>query len=210
MKIKIGPYRDYIGPYQIADALCFWLPKQKDELGMTVAHPLAERFGEWLSGVSFVVNFCSWLSTKRKRKISIEIDPWDTWNMDSTLAHIIHPMLVQLQSTKHGSPCVDDGDVPEHLRSTNAPPKENEWDTDALFHDRWEWVMNEMIWAFNELKNDKPGEDECFTHPPDSDYSNPTSAIVGIKLDKEKLTAYNARMENAFRLFGRYYQALWD
>jgi acetylornithine/succinyldiaminopimelate/putrescine aminotransferase len=40
-------------------------------------------------------------------------------------------MLKQLQETKHGAPLVDDEDVPEHLRSTTAPPRENEWDVDG-------------------------------------------------------------------------------
>jgi len=66
-----------------------------------------------------------------KQKKSIRIDPWDTWNMAHTLADIIHPMLKQLHKTNHGAPYTDDEDVPEHLRSTNAKPKKNEWDTDS-------------------------------------------------------------------------------
>ena len=64
-----------------------------------------------------------------ERKIVIHIDDYDTWSMDHTLAPIIAPMLKQLKATKHGAPFVDDEDVPEHLRSTNAKPKENKWDT---------------------------------------------------------------------------------
>ena len=50
--------------------------------------------------------------------------------MDHTLAMIIVPMLKQLKETKHGAPFVDDEDVPEELKSTSAPAKENDWDTD--------------------------------------------------------------------------------
>ena len=53
------------------------------------------------------------------RDIQVQIDPWDTWSMDHTLAHIILPMLKQLRNTKHGSPNVDNTDVPEYLCSTD-------------------------------------------------------------------------------------------
>jgi hypothetical protein len=34
-----------------------------------------------------------------------------------------------IKKDKHGAPFVDDEDVPEELKSTSAPPKENEYDT---------------------------------------------------------------------------------
>jgi hypothetical protein len=126
------------------------------------------------------------------REIDIHIDQHDTWGMDHTLALIIHPMLLQLKETKQGSPFVDDEDVPEHLRSTNAPPKEHEWDTDDLFHDRWKWVLDEMIWAFEHKKND--------------DWMDPFYE----KLDYESIREIEHRMWNGFRLFGKYYGSLWD
>jgi hypothetical protein len=74
---------------------------------------------------------------KGEQKKSIRIDPWDTWSMDHTLADIIYPMLKQLRKTAHGAPCTDDEDVPEHLRSTKAKPKKNEWDVDEFHFKRW-------------------------------------------------------------------------
>ena len=29
----------------------------------------------------------------KEQKVNVQIDKWDTWNMDATLAHIIVPML---------------------------------------------------------------------------------------------------------------------
>ena len=106
--------------------------------------------------------------------------------MDTTLAHIILPMLKQLNKVKHGAPDIDDEDVPEELKSTSAPPKEDIWDTDANHFKRWDWVMNEMIWSFEyKLK--------------DTD------------LDEYDLWSANGvRAKNGFRLFGKYYEALWD
>ena len=96
---------------------------------------------------------------KGKQKISVKIDPWDTWSMDHTLGIIILPMLKQLKETTHGAPFVDDEDVPEELKSTSAPPKENEYDTDANHFKRWDWALDEMIFAF-EHKVDDSWEEE--------------------------------------------------
>ena len=139
----------------------------------------------------------------------VKIDRWDTWSMDHTLALIILPMLKQLQYTKHGAPYTHDEDVPEYLRSHMAQPKENEWDTDSLHFMRWDWIIAEMIWAFEQKvtdDNDAPFFDWSQANhksPWDKDY-------VGPKLDREGLTKHHDRIQNGFRLFGKYYQNLWD
>ncbi|CAB5220673.1 hypothetical protein UFOVP247_21 [uncultured Caudovirales phage] len=159
-------------------------------------------------------------SQSKDRKIKVQIDPWDTWSMDNTLAHVIHPMLVQLQKTKHGSPFVDDKDVPEELKSTSAPPKENEWDTDDNHHKRWDWVLDEMIWAFAQKLDDK-AEDQFHSGKIDMQWKE--IEVDGEKMhemvrgpddthvfDKEGWDKWNARKQNGFRLFGEYFEALWD
>jgi glutamate-1-semialdehyde aminotransferase len=73
-------------------------------------------------------------------------------------------MLKQLKENKHGAPFTDDEDVPEHLRSTTAEPKENEWDTDSNHFLRWDWIMDEMITGF---KTDFPGSIKKFKAEPD-------------------------------------------
>jgi len=122
----------------------------------------------------------------------IEIENFDTWSMDFTLAPIILPMLIQLKETKHGSPVVDDEDVPEELRSSSAPPVESKYDIDDNYHKRWDWVMDEMIYAFD----CKANKDEVFMR-------------FDIK-DKEGMDKEQARISNGFRLFGKYFENLWD
>lgn len=100
------------------------------------------------------VNIGSFTEGDDKQIVEVQIDPWDTWSMDYTLSHIIHPMLLQLKEKKHGSPYVDDLDVPENIRSTNAKPKENDWDIDEFHHQRWEYILDEMIFAFDQIKYD--------------------------------------------------------
>ena len=63
-----------------------------------------------------------------ERNIKVHIDPYDTWNMDSTLSHIILPMLIQVRETKHGSPVIDDEDVP-HL------PEQGTSSNEGIQHD---------------------------------------------------------------------------
>ena len=172
--------------------------------------------------------------------MQITIHKWDTWNMDHTLALIILPMLKQLKGEKHGAPHVDDEDVPEKLRMPENW-KEDRYnvngETDTHFFDRWEYVMNEMIFAF-ENKVDDSWEDRFFNDGeetiekstiefkgvgpcqlrlfPDEDGSMEDYELYewvngrSRKFDKEGYTKYHERVSNGFRLFGKYYESLWD
>lgn len=144
-----------------------------------------------------------------ERKIDVRIDKYDTWNMDHTLSIIVVPMLKQLKATKHGAPHVEDEDVPEALRSTNAPPKENEWDTDEFWFQRWDWVMDEMIWAHEQMIDDT-GDDQFYDHSGVDDTKGLEEQIGAIKVDREGLDQYHDRINNGLRLFGKYYRGLWD
>lgn len=155
---------------------------------------------------------------KKKRKVKIKIDKFDTWSMDHTLAMIIHPMLKQLKKTKHGAPCVDDDDVPEELKSTTAPPKKNEWDTDSNHFKRWDYVLDEMIWTFKQLKRDN--EKNFWIVEPELDLTSypedegkdiiPIRWKVEGEMDQEAYEAHWTRIDNGTRLFGKYYRSLWD
>jgi hypothetical protein len=172
------------------------------------------------------------------RTIQVEIEKFDTWSMDHTLALIIHPMLVQLKASIHGAPNTDDADVPEHLRSTlSSIPKTDVCDTDEFHFDRWNWILDEMIWAFEQTINDDgdeqfyTGESHILWQPLDND-RNPIGEpqelsdereqegvlfyqmINGpkhtLKVDREGLDKHYDRMQNGYVLFGKYYRGLWD
>ena len=127
-----------------------------------------------------------------KQTEKIHIDPWDTWSMDHTLAPIILPMLIQLKETKHGAPDVDDTDVPPHLRKTpdDVLKYKSIGETDENFFKRWDWVMDEMIYAFD----CKANKDDVWMR-----FEN--------RLD---ILKEQERISNGFRLFGKYYENLWD
>jgi hypothetical protein len=157
----------------------------------------------------------------------VKIDKWDTWNMDHTLSNIILPMLKQLKATQHGSPFVDDDDVPTELKSWACWPKENEWDTDLNHHKRWVYVLDEIIFAFEHKVDDswqdayRSGEIDILWVPVDAKGNEvpkgehkyyqmghgPKDTYV---CDYDGIKKVEERMANGFRLFGKYYQGLWD
>lgn len=109
-----------------------------------------------------------------KPKERVTIDKWDTWDFRTTLAPIILPMLLQLKETKQGAPHVDDEDVPAWLRSIG--------EEDEMYFERWDWIVDEMVFAF-------ASDDQHW-------------------YDEDELTI--SRIQNGFELFGKYFQALWD
>lgn len=201
MKVYINKYRDnWLSPYTILEKVFFWREIDYDE---PVIDKWSTRLEPFCLGLQKVLNVIN-------PKINyVKIDYWDTWSMDHTLAHMIVPMLKQLQATKHGAPFVDDEDVPEELKSTSAPPKENDYDTDANHFKRWDWIIEEMIWAFEQkLKDDAT---EQFYDWSEVDKSvGIMDQVSKLKVDKEGLEAHQNRMKNGFRLFGKYYEGLWD
>ena len=98
MKVYIGPYLSWIGPYQIADKIFFWVKKDPtEEQESRWDYRLHDRFGAWLAG-TWAKTLCNWIHSKKDRKIAIRIDKYDTWGMDHTLALIILPMHISSHS----------------------------------------------------------------------------------------------------------------
>jgi len=210
MKVKIGKYLSWVGPYQLVDMLFFWHEKYpEDNIAKRWDYQLHDRLGTWLAS-TWVSKFCNWIYEKRQRTIKIHIDDYDVWSMDSTLSLIVVPMLKKLKEHKHGAPWVEDKDVPKELRSTSAPPKKNSWDTDDNHFKRWDWVMDEMIWAHEQLIDDD-GDSKFFDHSESDDpKDNFNTQISKIKVDRKGLKAHHDRIDNGLRLFGKYYRGLWD
>ena len=147
----------------------------------------------------------------KPRKVKVKLHKYDTWNANHTLALVIVPVLKDLRGFKHGSPLIDDEDVPEDIRSTNADPKEHEWDIDSNHHKRWEWVLNEMIWAFEQ--HAKPDwEQEFYSGDTDFDFVD-NKMIEGpnhtFEVDREGIDRHRERMANGRYLFAKYYDSLW-
>jgi hypothetical protein len=238
MKVKIGNYTSWFGPYQLAEKLMFWVPKEKDEHGFPHTADRVHKFGEWLAHGSieseaevgeirpmdrerhttWLYKFLMWIESKKKRKIEIHIDRWDTWSMDHTLAYIVLPMLKQLKETKHGAPYVDPKDVPKELQPKKQTKKQKDnGETDSTHFERWDWVLDEMIFAFENKVNDDWEEqfetgtsDLQWKKLEDGNYQMVNGPNHTREYDWEGRKAYQERISNGFRLFGKYYENLWD
>jgi hypothetical protein len=237
MKVYISKYRNHwISPYTILEKVCFW-EKDKDVFYNLEDDP-NNKYQKW-------VNFLGPISKGLQKfldfihpKINyVKIDKWDTWNMDSTLAPIILPMLKQLRDIQHGSPIVDLEDVPEHMRTTET----EEWEYQQCFDfyhesdlhgfnkygydilNRWEWVMGEMIWAFEQLCDEDhdaqfhTGVRDMKSVPCEWDENGKPTMFQSVKgpndtshFDIEGYQKHNERINNGLRLFGKYYRGLWD
>jgi len=171
-----------------------------------------EKFNDVAQSVINVV-WNSWY-TKLSRPTFIHISKQDVWGMDSTLAPIILKMLKKME--KHGAPWVDDEDVPDELKSTAAPEKENEWDTDDNWFKRWDYVFGCMIWSFEQIVNDDweeqfhTGVIDWKSEPTEDDgYYLVNGPNHTHKFDKEGYIEYSKRIQKGLTLFGKYYQGLW-
>lgn len=177
------------------------------------------------------------LIRNRQRKIKVRIDRHDTWSMDTTLGYIILPMLKQLKATKHGSPWVDDEDVPHLVKKKPVKGKKsnskvraidtNEEDQHNEVHVRWEWVLDEMIWAFEQVIDEDNGSSNYYVPYKDGEevdrscfYNSSTGEKVYLLTEEESRSlgrydrrlhlAYQNRINRGLALFGKYYQSLWD
>ena len=152
------------------------------------------------------------------RKNEVKIEYHDTWSADWTIAQIAHPLLVQLKEKKQGAPCVDDEDVPEHLRSYSCAPKENVWDTDANWFKRWDYVLDEIIFAMQEVANDNENEPNMYEkigdivteENPDGTFTVVSSGVRRIEEMVDVNTQYHERVRNGCVLFGKYFMNLWS
>ena len=127
-----------------------------------------------------------------EQHVDVQIDPWDTWNMDVTLAHIVVPMLKQLKKTKHGYP----SDLPNEAA--------------------WDDILDKMIFSFNSKLHDWEEQFQSGEHDVEwVDNGDGTTTMERgpndtFEIDVEGMKAYQARIDEGFALFGKYYENLWD
>lgn len=222
MKINIGPF---ISRWTTTSFEDWWLTKRsgatrwedgRDDYVETKLDKFVEwTCDHWQTVLNVTIN--QYLDNK-KRNIKIHIDGYDVWSMDHTLSMIVLPMLKRLRDNKNGAPFTDDKDVPKRLRSTSAPAKENDWDTDDLHQQRWDWIMDELIWTFEQLVDDD-NDDQFHTGVHDMKFvkeegSKFSKMVKGPKdthvFDAKASAKHHKRIDKGLKLFGKYYRGLWD
>ncbi len=176
------------------------------------------------------VNIRKYNKGAKERKINVDIEKFDTWSLDHTLALIILPALMQLKATKHGVPSefADVGGTNESMQDSFDFYKESSNDAFNEKVKQWDEVFDKMIWSFQQLVMDD--YDALYHHgkanydfvKTDKTYPNPVTGVheptyqlvdknpedhwydhVGHQLHEE-------RIQEGLELFGKYYRALWD
>jgi len=166
-----------------------------------------------------------------RRKINVQIDKFDTWSFDHTLAHIIYPALLQLKATKHGIPSglVEDVGGEDWSQQDSfdfyKDTHDEAWNKAS---ERWDEVLDKMIWSFQQLTLD---DYNSKYHHGDSDYDfvkspklfpNPITGKMEATwqmvdrnpddhfFDADGLFLHEERIQEGLELFGKYYRSLWD
>jgi hypothetical protein len=164
-----------------------------------------------------------------KRKVNIQIDKFDTWNMYNDLSMIIYPMLVQLKNHKQGVPAsfADvGGENYIHQQSFDFYEETNREAFDESCK-RWDEILDKMIWSFQQLA-DGDWEDKYYhgeakfdweeTDPmlnPVTNQMEPMYKMVDLNptdhwIDIAGLELHQKKIQEGIDLFAKYYMNLWD
>lgn len=210
MKVNIGPYRGWLSTHKLE---CLYLEYMYGDKWVDIE----EKDHTWYDKLVLVtLDFLNKVFVRklnRNRKVEIKYHPYDTFSLDHTLALIILPGLKQLRDTNHGYGMVDPEDLPDSLRSE----EKDEWGCLKNGEDRWLWIMDEMIWAFTQIVEDYPAD---FSNGGLIDYKWEKLPTGGSQLNKgpnhtysidwAAKKAYDDRIDNGTKLFGKYFRSLWD
>jgi len=218
MKARIGPYRDRIAwPLKLQD---WYFAKRFGKFNYDYSEADYTQYDRVVAKVTDAMmdvlnKTINKYLDKNERKIKIRIDDYDVWGADHTIALVVHPILLKLKEKKHGSPYVDNADVPEHLRH----PVTDDPDHDNTLHARWAWVLDEMIWAFEQCTKDDKGDEQFYSGEVDLKFDKEEDSELyrmnegpnhTFKVDRVGQKAHYDRIQNGLRLFAEYYFSLWD
>jgi hypothetical protein len=165
-----------------------------------------------------------------RRRVNIQIDKFDTWSLDHTLAHIILPALLQLKASKMGVPSefADVGGASYDSQESFEFYQETHDEAFDIACKRWEEIIDKMIWSFQQLVMDdyetqySHGTAEYDWVPSNTPFIDPhtgkpedTYRMVDKNpqehwVDYEGLRMHEERIQEGLELFGKYYRHLWD
>lgn len=206
MKAYIGPHKKWFGPYQLFELF------KKVGFSEHFIDNLYEKYG------SIFISFFEWVYKHRKRKIKVKLHDYDVWGASSSISYIIVPILKGLRDARLSCIAVDDEDVPDHLKLTNLPRSHPE--NIEFIQKRWHWVLDEIIWAFEQVNIDWEEQyvtrnaqflNDCqlYINDPEKEDFLLDQIERHIIIDQEGQDKHIARMMNGYRLFGKYYPHMW-
>jgi hypothetical protein len=177
------------------------------------------------------VNLSKYPKGKGERKIAVEIEDFDTWGLDHTLATIILPALIQLRNTKHGVP----GELVERVggdMDSNGCFDFIKEDEDEVFNQlchNWDETLNKMIWSFLQISIEED-YDDLYHHgkmemgwvESEHTYTDPVTGKTEKTFqmvdknpgehwyDQIGNQEHDRRVQEGLDLFSKYFRNLWD
>lgn len=157
---------------------------------------------------------------KGERRVDIQIDHFDTWNLDHTLSLLIYPTLIQLKEIKHGVPSefAEVGGEDWHSQQSFEFYAETSSECFDLGVARWNQTLDKMIWSFQQLCIDD--YDSKYHH---GEINIDWVAIPGSNLsemvdrnpnehwyDHVGHALHEARIQEGLDLFSKHFRSLWD
>jgi hypothetical protein len=139
MKVYIGDYKNSFGTWQLTKLLFSWIIKSEDTL---------DKIHDFFDSIPFLVKvllyFDKLRGVNKVQDVVVMIDPWDTYSLDATLAHIISPALKSLRNNMFGYKVLDTEDLPNHLKDHSIEDN---------IEKGWLWALDEMIFSFDFIKS---------------------------------------------------------
>ena len=129
---------------------------------------------------------------------TIVIDDHDTWNVDYTVARIIHPLLLKYRENMTGYPELwEDGMVTHHCydHQLHFDFIDEDIERDYLLK-KWQTNVDKMCRAFGMIVEKEKWEDTWL----DKSYHEH-------KIEEAK---YYEAVDEGLALFAKYYHSLWD
>lgn len=174
------------------------------------------------------VNIRNFNKGPAERRIDVQIDKWDTYSFDHTLALIILPGLIQLKDSMHGIP---NGFVQSTGSDTDRNYcfdfiKDDENEVFGKGCQKWHETLDKIIWSFQQLALDEydhqyhHGDMKIAWKP--VQIPNPVTGVVEEMYemvdenpnehwyDHVGHMLHEERIQEGLELFGKYYRNLWD
>lgn len=218
MKIYINkPRNHWLSPYTILEKILFWLDWDNISYDATWVKKWSGRINPFSIGLQKILDFI------HPQITYVKIDGFDAWNADHTLALIILPVLKKIKESKAGIPGTWKEDAPQEFWDDEEDINNDENSEYSFNEKRWEWILNEMIFAFNCMVDDSWEQkfhsgkiDFNFVATEERDekgkplyYEIVDGPKHTHKFDSDGYNEVQKRIWNGLRLFGKYYQSLW-
>lgn len=178
MKFIYKARGNWYGPYSLARTLNPWRDPE-------AAEAFIEKWGNRFSRIKPLENLFEWIESKRKDTVKAKLDHWDHFDAYTVIAAAALPLLKAMREDMRGSAIVDEEDVPEAVTAHLTE--------DEKIHARWEWVVDEIIWALEQVQPNYDWEEQYYD----------------IDKSYELREEHQKQMANGFRLFGKYFMNLW-